>query len=152
MQSISSAKLATSPTGQEFVKFYLHTPLYGVKSHSTVCCPLAVTLRTAHNFTVDCHNAHKGLGAGILVLVLTIISLILFLVLHNEEEYKQLAVYEVSLCELGIYLLCVLVVLACMFKIRRLPAGTSLKYVNYQTPTSRSRHSVPYTTILNCKA
>jgi len=100
---------------------------------------------------VDCHNAHKGLGAGILVLVLTIISLVLFLVLHNEEEYKQLAVYEVSLCEMGVYLLCVLVVLACMFKIRRLPAGTSLKYVDFYAPTSRSRHSVPYTKILNCK-
>jgi hypothetical protein len=101
---------------------------------------------------VDCHNAHKGLGAGILVLVLTIISLILFLVLHNEEEYKQLAVYEVSLCEMGVYLLCIMAVLACMFKIRRLPAGKSLKYVNFYTPTPRNRHFVPYTTILNCKA
>lgn len=80
---------------------------------------------------MDCHNAHKGLGAGILVLVLTIISLILFLVLHHEEDYTKLAVYEVSLCEMGVYLLCVMAVLACMFKIRRLPVGTSLKYVNF---------------------
>lgn len=89
---------------------------------------------------MDCHNAHKGLGAGILVLVLTIISLALFFVLHTEEEYMQLAVYEVSLCEMGVYLLCVLAVLTCMFKIRRLPAGTSLKYVNFYTSTPRSRH------------
>lgn len=90
-------------------------------------CPLAGALRTAHNFTVDCHSAHKGLGAGILLLVLTIISLVLFFVLHNEEEYMNLAVYEVSLCEMSIYLLCILSVLACMLKIRRLPAGRSLK-------------------------
>jgi uncharacterized membrane protein len=72
---------------------------------------------------VDCHSSHKGLCAGILVLVLTIISLVLFLVLHNEEEYVKLAVYEVSLFELCIYLLCILAVLTCMLRIRILPAG-----------------------------
>jgi multisubunit Na+/H+ antiporter MnhB subunit len=87
---------------------------------------------------VDCHNAHKGLGAGILVLVFTIISLVLFLVLHDEEEYMQLAVYEVSLCEMAIYLLCGLAVLVCMLKIRRLPAGRSLKLY---ASNPRSRHT-----------
>jgi hypothetical protein len=57
---------------------------------------------------------------------MTIISLVLFLVLHNEEEYVQLALYEVSVCEMCIYLLCTLAVLACMLRIRILPAGTSL--------------------------
>jgi uncharacterized membrane protein len=72
---------------------------------------------------VDCHSSHKGLCAGILVLVLTIISLVLFLVLHNEKEYVKLAVFEVSLFELSIYLLCILAVLTCMLRIRNLPAG-----------------------------
>jgi hypothetical protein len=62
-----------------------------------------------------------------MVLVLTIISLVLFLVLHNEEDYVQLAVYEVSVCEMCIYLLCILAVLTCMLKIRTLPAGTLVK-------------------------
>jgi hypothetical protein len=118
-----------NPTAVKYISYIITK----YKIHIPLCCPLAVTLRSAHNFTVDCHNAHKGLGAGILVLVLTIISLVLFLVLHNEEEYVQLAVYELSLCEMGVFLLCVLVVLACMFKIRRLPAGRSLKYVNFYT-------------------
>ncbi|PNF22263.1 hypothetical protein B7P43_G02930, partial [Cryptotermes secundus] len=82
-------------------------------------------LRSAHHFTVDCHSSHKGLCAGILVLVLTIISLVLFLVLHSEEEYVKLAVFEVSLCEICIYLLCILAVLVCMLRIRILPAETN---------------------------
>jgi membrane-bound metal-dependent hydrolase YbcI (DUF457 family) len=97
---------------------------------------------------VDCHSAHKGLGAGILLLVLTIISLVLFFVLHNEEEYMNLAVYEVSLCEMSIYLLCILSVLACMLKIRRLPAGRSLKRgIFYST-----KHACSERTILYCEA
>jgi len=97
---------------------------------------VAGTTRSGQHFTVDCHSSHKGLFAGILVLVLTIISLILFLVLHSEEQYVQLAVYEVSLCEMCIYLLCTLAVLACMLKIRKLPAG---RLLNKRTSTSRSR-------------
>ncbi|XP_021925160.1 otopetrin-2-like isoform X2 [Zootermopsis nevadensis] len=81
-------------------------------------------LRSAHHFTLDCDSSQKGLCAGILVLVLTIISLVLFLVLHNEENYVQLAVYEVSICEMCIYILCTLAVLACMVRIRVLPAET----------------------------
>lgn len=39
-----------------------------------------------HHFSVDCSHAHRGLFAGILLIVLTIISLIMFFVLaHNPE-------------------------------------------------------------------
>lgn len=43
--------------------------------------------RTAlHHFSVDCSHAHRGLFAGILVIVLTIISLIMFFVLVNNPN------------------------------------------------------------------
>lgn len=37
-----------------------------------------------HHFSVDCSHAHRGLFAGILIIVLTIISLIMFFVLANN--------------------------------------------------------------------
>lgn len=43
--------------------------------------------RTAlHHFSVDCSHAHRGLFAGILVIVITIISLIMFFVLVNNPN------------------------------------------------------------------
>ncbi|KAJ9596311.1 hypothetical protein L9F63_012644, partial [Diploptera punctata] len=74
--------------------------------------------RLGQHFSVDCHSAHKGLFAGILVLVLTIISLVLFLVLNQDPLYKHLAVFEVSLCEMTLYSVCTLCVLSCMLRIR----------------------------------
>jgi len=40
---------------------------------------------------------------GILVLVLTIISLILFFVLINNEEMKAVAILEANIIELSVY-------------------------------------------------
>lgn len=39
-----------------------------------------------HHFSVDCSHAHRGLFAGILVIVLTIISLIMFFVLASNPD------------------------------------------------------------------
>lgn len=50
--------------------------------------------------SVDCARAHKGLFIGILILVLTIISLILFFVLISRPEFVVLAVTEVTITEL----------------------------------------------------
>lgn len=52
---------------------------------------------------MDCARAHKGLFVGILILVLTIISLILFFVLISRPEFVSLAVTEVNICELTLY-------------------------------------------------
>jgi hypothetical protein len=52
---------------------------------------------------VDCAQAHKGLFVGILFLVLTIISLILFFVLISRPELITFAVMEVNVCELSLY-------------------------------------------------
>lgn len=59
--------------------------------------------RSPHYYSVDCARAHKGLFIGILILVLTIISLILFFVLISRPEFVTLAVTEVTICELTLY-------------------------------------------------
>ncbi|RZB54426.1 otopetrin-2-like [Asbolus verrucosus] len=83
-----------------------------------------------HHFSVDCSNAHRGLFAGIMVIVLTIISLIMFFVLANEpsgsEEdklaLKSMAEFEVNIVELTLYVLTTVVVIVAMIQMR------SLKY------------------------
>ena len=59
--------------------------------------------RSPHHYSVDCAGAHKGLFIGILMLVLTIISLILFFVLISKPEFTHFAVTEVNICELALY-------------------------------------------------
>ncbi|XP_063224770.1 proton channel OtopLc-like [Bacillus rossius redtenbacheri] len=76
--------------------------------------------QSLHHFTVDCTSAHKGLFSGVLVLVFTIISLILFFVLNNDPKYKYAAVFEVNVCELVLYIVCTVAVLLCMAQLRGL--------------------------------
>lgn len=64
---------------------------------------LAHYKRSPHHYSVDCAQAHKGLFVGILVLVLTIISLILFFVLISRPELVKFAVMELTICELSLY-------------------------------------------------
>lgn len=59
--------------------------------------------KSPHYYSVDCAQAHKGLFVGILFLVLTIISLILFFVLISRENLITFAVMEVNVCELSLY-------------------------------------------------
>ncbi|XP_031622847.1 proton channel OtopLc isoform X2 [Contarinia nasturtii] len=76
--------------------------------------------RSPHHYSVDCARAHKGLFIGILILVLTIISLILFFVLISRPEFVQVAVTEVTICELTLYGTATLATLIGMFQIRHL--------------------------------
>ncbi|XP_053599797.1 proton channel OtopLc isoform X1 [Plodia interpunctella] len=76
--------------------------------------------KSPHLYSVDCARAHKGLFFGILVLVLTIISLILFFVLVSKKEYASLAVVEVNVCELGLYAMTTFASLAGMVCVRNL--------------------------------
>ncbi|KAG7305193.1 hypothetical protein JYU34_009230, partial [Plutella xylostella] len=76
--------------------------------------------KSPHLYSVDCARAHKGLFFGILVLVLTIISLILFFVLVSKREYAMLAVIEVNVCELTLYGMTTFASLAGMVCIRKL--------------------------------
>ncbi|GLH14561.1 Proton channel OtopLc [Gryllus bimaculatus] len=56
--------------------------------------PHSAYKRSPHHYSVDCAGAHKGLFVGILVLVLTIISLILFFVLISRTDLIELAVRQ----------------------------------------------------------
>lgn len=80
-----------------------------------------------HHFTVDCSNAHRGLFAGILVIVLTIISLIMFFVLANEPgsleekmEMRSMAEFEVNVVELVLYIITTVSVITAMIQMRDL--------------------------------
>ncbi|XP_073833057.1 proton channel otopetrin-like c [Musca autumnalis] len=76
--------------------------------------------RSPHHYSVDCARAHKGLFVGILILVLTIISLILFFVLISRPDFVALAVMEVTICELFIYGTATIATLVGMIQIRHL--------------------------------
>ncbi|CAD7091347.1 unnamed protein product [Hermetia illucens] len=76
--------------------------------------------RSPHHYSVDCARAHKGLFIGILILVLTIISLILFFVLISRPEFVSLAVTEVTICELTIYATATIATLVGMVQVRHL--------------------------------
>jgi len=55
--------------------------------------------RSVSQFSVDCTSAHKGLFGGILMLVLSIVSLIMFFELVKRPELVEVAVLQVSLPE-----------------------------------------------------
>ncbi|VVC38319.1 Otopetrin [Cinara cedri] len=76
--------------------------------------------KSPHYYSVDCAQAHKGLFVGILFLVLTIISLILFFVLISKPELLNFAVMEVNVCELSLYGMTTLATIVGMIQVRQL--------------------------------
>ncbi|KAK0177426.1 hypothetical protein PV328_001482 [Microctonus aethiopoides] len=76
--------------------------------------------RSPHHYSVDCARAHKGLFVGILILVLTIISLIIFFVLVSRPELVSFAVTEVNICELTLYGMSTIATLIGMIQMRKL--------------------------------
>jgi hypothetical protein len=90
----------------------------GSRVGRTGVLPQTAYKRHPHHYSVDCARAHKGLFVGILVLVLTIISLILFFVLISRTEFKNLAVMEVNICELTLYAMTTIATLVGMLQVR----------------------------------
>ncbi|KAG8226015.1 hypothetical protein J437_LFUL004136, partial [Ladona fulva] len=80
---------------------------------------------SAELFSVDCANAHRGLFGGILVLVLTIISLITFFVLVHAPGFAAVAVFEVTVCEMVLYVLTTAAVIVCAVQMRDLRYGAN---------------------------
>ncbi|XP_025404734.1 proton channel OtopLc-like [Sipha flava] len=76
--------------------------------------------KSPHYYSVDCAQAHKGLFVGILFLVLTIISLILFFVLISRPELITFAVMEVNVCELSLYGMTTMATIVGMIQVRQL--------------------------------
>ncbi|XP_069978977.1 proton channel OtopLc isoform X11 [Penaeus vannamei] len=79
-----------------------------------------VARKARHHYSVDCAHANRGLFMGILVLVLTIISLILFFVLINNEAYKDVAIMEANIIELSVYGVASVTVVIGMIQMREL--------------------------------
>lgn len=77
-------------------------------------------VKSAHHFSVDCSGAHRGMFGGILVIVMTIICLIMYFVLHQAPGYQELAISEVTICEILMYTVMTIAVLSAMFKMRDL--------------------------------
>lgn len=79
------------------------------------------THKAVHTLSLDCSKAHRGMFCGILVTVLTIISLIMFFVLEKEKKlYKTYAVLEVTYCEIILYIITSIAVVLGMYKMRDL--------------------------------
>ncbi|XP_049865005.1 proton channel OtopLc-like [Pectinophora gossypiella] len=74
-----------------------------------------------HHFSVDCSHAHRGLFAGILLIVLTIISLIMFFVLAHNPATINDAIFQVNICELILYSISIVVCAAALYQMRALP-------------------------------
>ena len=76
--------------------------------------------KDVHQLSVDCSRAHRGMFAGILVIVLTIISLIMFFVLEEEKNFQSTAVMEVTYTECCLYIVTAIAVIAAMYKMQDL--------------------------------
>lgn len=81
--------------------------------------------RNAHHFSVDCSRAHHGMFAGILVIVLTIISLIMFYVLSKVSQYRTLATLQITCCEIILYVVASVALFAAFAKMRYLKFSQS---------------------------
>ncbi|PNF22295.1 hypothetical protein B7P43_G02931, partial [Cryptotermes secundus] len=74
--------------------------------------------RSVSHFSVDCTSAHKGLFAGILMLVLSIVSLIMFFELVQRPQFVDEAVLQVNVWETVMYATSTAAVISCLFAIR----------------------------------
>ncbi|CAG0916537.1 unnamed protein product [Notodromas monacha] len=76
--------------------------------------------RSRHHYSMDCAGANRGLFTGIVLLVLTVISLILFFVLIGREDTRDVAVFEANVSELVLYAASAIAAMAGMVRMRRL--------------------------------
>ncbi|ALC48145.1 CG3332 [Drosophila busckii] len=95
--------------------------------------------KPAHHFSVDCSQSHKGLFLGILVMVMTIISMIMYFVLYTQEGYELRATQEVTLWETFMYFLCASAIITGMILMR------DLRYIK---DTSDEHHSMDLDNLL----
>ncbi|CRK92831.1 CLUMA_CG006295, isoform A [Clunio marinus] len=78
------------------------------------------THRNVHYLSVDCSRAHRGLFAGIVCIVMIIISLIMFFVLDNENKLKSTAIIEITYSEIALYVITAIAVIIAMMKMQNL--------------------------------
>lgn len=83
--------------------------------------------KDSHQLSINCAGSNRGMFGGILVLVFTLISLIMYFVLRQEKPYLSTAVIEVNACESIIYLITAAAVIMAMIKMRRLRFSSKRK-------------------------
>ncbi|XP_032594873.1 proton channel OtopLc isoform X3 [Drosophila grimshawi] len=98
-----------------------------------------VAQKPAHHFSVDCSQSHKGLFFGILIIVMTIISMIMYFVLYTQPGYELIATQEVTLWETFMYFMCASAIITGMILMR------DLKFVK---DTSDEHHSMDLDNLL----
>lgn len=74
-----------------------------------------IAQKPAHHFSVDCSQSHKGLFFGILIIVMTIISMIMYFVLYTQVGFELIATQEVTLWETFMYFMCGAAVITGMY-------------------------------------
>ncbi|XP_018802617.1 PREDICTED: otopetrin-2 isoform X2 [Bactrocera latifrons] len=79
--------------------------------------------KPANHFSVDCSQSHKGLFFGIIMIVMTIISMIMYFVMYTQPGYELVATQEVTIWEIITYFICTTAIIAGLILIR------DLKYV-----------------------
>lgn len=82
--------------------------------------------KSGAQLSVDCSSVNRGMFAGILVIVLTIISLIMYFVLIDKKAYAPIAILEITITEIVMYCLTTVGLIAAMVKMR------DLKYIRKQ--------------------
>uniref|UniRef100_A0A2Y9D3H4 Otopetrin n=1 Tax=Anopheles quadriannulatus TaxID=34691 RepID=A0A2Y9D3H4_ANOQN len=79
-----------------------------------------VTGRPANRLSIDCSSAQRGLFAGIVTLVLTLIVLIMYFVLRRERQLRHAATLEIVAYEIALYSVTLGAVVAAMLRMRDL--------------------------------
>ncbi|XP_055913391.1 proton channel OtopLc isoform X2 [Eupeodes corollae] len=93
------------------------------KTRKDSIMPTTERQSSQHQFSIDCSQSHKGLFVGILVIVMTIISIIMYFVLYTQPGYELIATKEVTLWETCIYAISAVAIITGIFLMR------DLKYV-----------------------
>ncbi|XP_049865007.1 proton channel OtopLc-like isoform X2 [Pectinophora gossypiella] len=81
------------------------------------CC---ARVKSSNHFSVDCGSAHKGLFMGVAVLAGTIVSLMLFNGLFQNEKHVELALLQINVWETILFILMTLGSGACLHRMRTL--------------------------------
>ncbi|CRK95797.1 CLUMA_CG009254, isoform A [Clunio marinus] len=80
----------------------------------------SLNVKNDYQFSIDCSKAHRGMFAGIVVIVMTIICLIMYFVLYGTPNYVHMAITEVTYYEIILYTVCSTAVLVAFFRMRDL--------------------------------
>lgn len=75
---------------------------------------------------VDCSGANRGLFAGVFTMVIVIISMIVFFVLVDKEQFRRIAVVIVHSTEIMLYLLAIVAVLVAAVRVRKMRYNPAL--------------------------